>query len=83
MRARCRVIHQDVGRQAPAWPIRRNAHAGTAVISALVIFVSAFLFGLWCGWMGRGSAVSKTARLRGHDEDKRHSPDCREKDQLS
>jgi hypothetical protein len=27
-----------------------DAHAGTAVISALVIFVSAFLFGLWQGF---------------------------------
>jgi hypothetical protein len=25
----------------------------TAVISALVIFVAAFLLGLWCGWMWR------------------------------
>jgi hypothetical protein len=26
---------------------------GTAVTSALVIFVGAFLLGLWCGWMWR------------------------------
>jgi hypothetical protein len=26
---------------------------GTAVVGALVIFVSAFLLGLWCGWMWR------------------------------
>jgi hypothetical protein len=31
----------------------------TAVISALVIFVSAFLFGLWCGWMWRQQRGTK------------------------
>ena len=34
----------------------------TAVVLALVIFVTAFLFGLWCGWMWRRQQTRLEAR---------------------
>jgi hypothetical protein len=34
----------------------------TAVVLALVIFVTAFLFGLWCGWMWRLQQTRLEAR---------------------
>jgi hypothetical protein len=34
----------------------------TAVVLALVIFVTAFLFGLWCGWMWRQQQTRLEAR---------------------
>jgi hypothetical protein len=43
--------------QSIATPAEQQTHLvltmATAVTGALVIFVTAFLFGLWCGWMWR------------------------------